>query len=101
MHLFAPTRSTGRQPPQPPARRLPLKLPGGRRSSAGVLVLTPASAPLRSAALLLRTYQKAPPASARGQKPLRQRPRRCLPRRMVLEVLLPSVPLLTLNRKAG
>src|SRR3954469_13478279 len=61
---------------------------------------TPASAPLRSAALPSRTHHRAPPASVRRQWQLRQRPRRCPPRRTALVVPSPSVPRLTLNRKA-
>ena len=53
--------------PQPITTHLPLKLPGGRRrpSPARVLMPTPASAPLRSAALSSRTHHRAPPASVR------------------------------------
>src|SRR4051812_15435546 len=102
MLLSAPTRSTGKRQPQQIASHLPLKLPGGRRrpSPARVLMPTPASAPLRSAALPSRTHHRAPPASIRRQWQLRQRPRRCPPRRTALVVPSPSVPLSTLNRKA-
>src|SRR3954466_11635710 len=101
MLLSVPTRFTGKQQPQRIARHLPLKLPGGRRrpSPARVLMPTPASAPLRSAALPSRTHHRAPPTSVRRRWQLRQRPRRCPPRRTTLVVLSPSVPLSTLNRK--
>src|SRR3954470_24380411 len=93
---------TGKRQPQRIASHLPLKLPGGRRrpSPARVLMPTPASAPLRSAALPSRMHHRAPPASVRRRWQLRQRLRRCPPRRTALVVLSPSVPPLTLNRKA-
>src|SRR3954463_9580847 len=102
MLLSVPTRSTEKQQPQRIARHLPLKLPGERRrpSPARALMPTPASAPLRSVALSSRTHHRAPPASVRRQWQLRQRPRRCPPRRTALVVPSPSVPPLTLNRKA-
>src|SRR3954466_10071467 len=74
--------------------------PARRPSPASALTPTPASAPLRSAALPSRTHHRAPPASARRQWLLRQRPRRCPPRRTTLVVHSPSVPLSTPNRKA-
>src|SRR3954465_9749739 len=102
MPLSVLTRSTGKQQPQRITSHLPLKLPEGRGkpSPASALVPTPASAPLRSAALPSRTRHRAPPASVRRQWQPRQRPRRCPPRRTALVVLSPSVPLSTLNRKA-
>src|SRR3954469_10998470 len=74
--------------------------PARRPSPASALMPTLASAPLRSAALPSRTHHRAPPASAIRRWQLRQRPRRCPPRRTALVVPSPSVSLLTPNRKA-
>ena len=83
---------------------LPLELPRGTRPARPLLarphVPTPASAPLRSAALPLRTCQRAPPARARIPRQHHLRPRRCPSRRTARAGLLLEAPPLTANRKA-
>src|SRR3954463_8122523 len=63
MPLSAPTSYTETRQPQRSVTHLPLERPGERRrpSPASALVPTPASAPLRSAALPSRTCHRAPP----------------------------------------
>src|SRR4051812_15301416 len=64
MPLSAPTSCTGTRQPQRSVTHLPLKPPERirRPSLADALVPTPASTPLRSAALPSRTCHRAPPA---------------------------------------
>ena len=83
-------------------RTLAAEAPGGKKKtkSGKSSDAHSGSAPLRSAALPSRTHHRAPPASVRRQWQLHLRPRRCPPRRTALVVLSPSVPRLTLNRKA-